>query len=398
MRAKICSEPEEKYFLSLVRCALRGEAPDSVPQDVNIVNILNLAKLHNLCELISYVVPSISPEPERVIVDKFKRLNLTGIAQQVHQDIEMEALSREFVSSGVDMLPLKGTVIKPLYPSPDMRSMCDIDILVRPEQLEAAKAIMLDKLGFNAENIVIGEHDLGFKKPPFINIELHHAMTDKSVSADAYEYYKDIWSLARLKNGSEHIYELSHEDFYIHHIEHMTKHYRSGGCGVRAFCDVFLLISKYQDEMDFEYIEGVLKRLGLDVFEKHVRCAALKWFGDGAGDEVSDIIESFVLHGGSFGFAEDKETADIASKYSSDKGVNKLSFYWKKIFLPYQNMKSGYPVLIKYPILLPFCWIHRAFDRLLFKRDRIKHQIELAASNDAIAEYVSHMNAVGLSK
>ena len=391
------SVSERKYFISLVRSALRGEAPREMAQDVSFINILNLAKLHNLTELIAYAVPEISPKPEEILVEKINKLKMTGTAQQIHQDIEMEAITATFKEQGIDFLILKGYKIKSLYPRTDMRSMCDIDILVRPEQLKRAKGVMLSHLGYKESDIVVGEHDLGFNKPPFISIEIHHTMTDKGGNTEAYKYYKNVWSLARKKEGEEYEYEFSPEDFYIHHIEHMTKHYRYGGCGVRAFCDVFVLLERYKDTLDFEYIEKTLGKMRLDVFEKHIRNASYKWFGDGEGDEVTEQIEEYVLRGGTYGMSADKEKTALARNHTRDGRVNKLSYFWGKIFLPYKHMKNGYPVLRKVPILLPFCWIHRILNRLLFKRDRVKRQLTIASSTDEINEYLNHISNVGLN-
>ena len=59
-------------------------------------------------------------------------------------------------------------------------------------------------------------------------------------------------------------------------------------------------------------------------------------------------------------------------------------------------MTVGYPVLKKVPVLLPFCWLHRIFDRLLFRRDRIRAQLEVTADNAQVLAFVEHMRGVGL--
>ena len=390
------SMEEQKYFLSLVKCALTGEEPSEMPQDVSFVNILSLAKLHNLVELVACVVPKISPNPEKVLVDKMTKLKMTGTAQQIHQDIEMDALKVAFKEEKIDFVVLKGYVIKSLYPSADMRSMCDIDILVRPNQLKTATKVMISKLGYKKEDIVESEHDIGFSKPPFISIEIHHTMTDKDGNVEAYKYYKDVWSLAHKKEGEEYEYEFSPEDFYIHHIEHLTKHYRYGGCGVRAFCDVFVFLEKFKDTLNYEYIDTVLGKMKLDVFEKHIKNVVYKWFANGEGDECSADIEKYVVRGGTYGMSSDKEKTALARKHTKNGKVNKIAFFWNKIFLPYRFMKNGYPVLKKVPILLPFCWLHRIVNRALFGRDRVKKQLTLVTSTEAIKEYLNHIDAVGL--
>ena len=49
------------------------------------------------------------------------------------QQLELENVMAHFEKEGIDYVPLKGWIIKNLYPKPDMRSMCDVDILIRDE-------------------------------------------------------------------------------------------------------------------------------------------------------------------------------------------------------------------------------------------------------------------------
>ena len=316
--AGMYTKSDGKYFLHLVRCALRGEIPREMPSDVSLDGVLALAKMHNLYEMLAYSVPQISPAPDSELLVKLKRLKSAGIAQLIHQDIELEALKACFEKNKIDFLVLKGGVLRPMYPSPDMRSMCDLDILIRQEQLSRASELMLGELGYKAEGVVEGEHDIGFSKPPYINIELHHSITDKHGNREAYEYYKDVWSLARKKSDDVCEFELGHEDFYIHHIEHLAKHYRYGGCGVRAFCDIYIFLKALGSTLDYEYIEKILTKIKLNEFEKHARALAMKWFDDGEGEDMSEQIEEYVLHGGSYGLAEDKQLTTVARLHTKN--------------------------------------------------------------------------------
>ena len=53
----------------------------------------------------------------------------------------------------------------------------------------------------------------------------------------------------------------------------------------------------------------------------------------------------------------------LARNHTRGGRVNKLSYFWGKIFLPYKHMKNGYPVLRKVPILLPFSTVSEAFTK-----------------------------------
>ena len=74
-----------------------------------------------------------------------------------------------------------------------------------------------------------------------------------------------------------------------------------------------------------------------------------------------------------------------------------LSKVFSAIFLPYENMKSFYPVLEKAPVLLPFFWGKRIFDRVFFKSDRVKkfaHIAKMSTKSEANS-FKSELEAVG---
>ena len=62
-----------------------------------------------------------------------------------------------FEKNGIAHMPLKGILMKQLYPRPDMRIMGDADILIRVEQYEKIKPL-LEELGF-AEKLE-SDHEL----------------------------------------------------------------------------------------------------------------------------------------------------------------------------------------------------------------------------------------------
>ena len=42
----------------------------------------------------------------------------------------------------------------------------------------------------------------------------------------------------------------------------------------------------------------------------------------------------------------------------------------KRILKPYSSMIIIYPVLIKFPLLLPFCWVHRWIKAIILGKTR----------------------------
>ena len=66
-------------------------------------------------------------------------------------DAEREQVFKEMDAAGIWHLPLKGSVLKSLYPKPWMRQMSDNDILFDPEYQSEVKDIMV-KRGYLAKS------------------------------------------------------------------------------------------------------------------------------------------------------------------------------------------------------------------------------------------------------
>ena len=88
---------------------------------------------------------------------KFKSDYKKGMAKEATQHITVEQILKTFEENHIACMPLKGYLVKYLYPQPDMRLMADVDILIKDEQAEQVKKLMMD-FGFTVEHQG-GNHD-----------------------------------------------------------------------------------------------------------------------------------------------------------------------------------------------------------------------------------------------
>ena len=51
------------------------------------------------------------------------------------------SLLKNAEEKGTDMLLLKGMVLRELYPVPELRTMSDVDIIIKPEQRDLVKEL-----------------------------------------------------------------------------------------------------------------------------------------------------------------------------------------------------------------------------------------------------------------
>ena len=73
-------------------------------------------------------------------------------------------------------------------------------------------------------------------------------------------------------------YEMSHEDFYIYMLVHNSNHFRIGGMGIRMVLDSYVFLKNHQSELDYDYLNAMLEKIGIAKYEKRVREIAFNWF------------------------------------------------------------------------------------------------------------------------
>ena len=283
-------------------------------------------------------------------------------------------LSEILEKAGVDFIPLKGSVLRGYYPSAYQRTSCDIDVLVREEDLKSSVKI-LEENGYKKEEF--GSHDVSFFSPSGNHIELHYDLVEDGRANSSKKILSDVWNVAQVKEGKKHYYELPDEMFYFYHVAHAVKHFENGGCGIKPLIDCWVL--NHRVEFDSQKRQELLKKGGLDKFERVFQELSEGWF---SGKEMSATalkMQNYIVKGGVYGNTENK----VRVKRAKSKG--KFRYFLSRIFISYDALKYSYPVLIKHKWLMPFMQIARWF-RLVFKRDSAKRSINELKINGAVSE------------
>lgn len=389
--------PEGIYLIQLLSSVLEGTKPNQPPDQLDWEKLYCLASNHKVANMAYYALQDLDHDhqPSQGVMKKFRVECRKALAVEATQHITVEQILKIFEENQIACMPLKGYLIKYLYPQPDMRLMADIDILFKNEQTENVKQLM-QKLGFTVEHQG-GNHDVYCKKP-FMNIEMHRRL----ISEDSpYSHYLSrTWERANLKASSSFNYELSLEDFYIYTLIHLTKHYIGGGTGIRSFMDIYVYKRRYQNEMDWNYIQTELETIKLWEFEKSITGLNNVWFGKAQSNEFYDDMTKFIFSSGAYGTLNQAILSSLSKSVSEKQSLKtaKYLFLWSS-FLPHFNtMKISYPFLSTLPLLLPVCWILRGIRCLLFNREhswqKIK-QVSSAVDGDIIRLHNLH-KSVGL--
>ena len=385
------TETLERGVISLVKSALY-ETKEPIPDDLDWGKVAKLAKSHQIHTMVYYGIIHSDAKPPQDIRDLLEMSAFQNLAADRSQVFAVDEILKAFSEHGIDHMPLKGTLLKPLYPKSELRVMSDADILIKPGQYDAIVPIM-QNLGY----VKTGEsdHEYIWRKENYLTVELHKRLIP-SYNKDYYAYFGDGWQLAKISDGSR--YSMTDEDQLIYLFTHFSKHYRDGGIGIRHFVDLQVYLSAKPD-LDFSYIGNELKKLQLDTFYGNV-CRALKtWFEDAPGDEVTDFITERIFGSGSYGNSEGhlisyaiKEGQSSSLKSTRAKRIRQM------LFPSCADMCKSFPCLRRFPFLFPLFWVVRWFRALLFRQKNIeqkKKELDIT-SVERMEHYRQDLHFVGL--
>lgn len=352
---------EAKYLLKIVKCFLL-EKEIEVNQDIDEEKLYQLAKINSLSNFLENWAQKHAKSEK--IKDKIYEDYVAQIVKDTNQNIETEKILNTLEKNNIKTLVVKGVLMKNIYPQNYMRQMSDIDILVDINNFKKATKI-IENMSYR--KYYNHEKHLVFSKPPFIFIELHRKLVlEKDVIG--YEYFNDIWPLCTKYKDYKNIYQLDIDNAYIFCIIHLLSHFKFTGIKVKDILDVYLYHENYKDTLNYDKLSRIFENLGIQYFAENIKNIAYKWFGT---DEIEDFdeVEKFILKGSSL---------DNRVNYSIGKSNGKFNFLMKELFPEMKIMQEKFPVLKKFPPLLPIMWITR------IARDITSKSIPLKSRFDTI--------------
>lgn len=370
------------YLAELVRAQLEGKKAKALPEELKFEEIVELSHKNHM----DYLLMGALLNTEGLEEKKSKILRayvMQSIIKTTTQVMELKKIIRRFEEKEIVNQPMKGAKMKFIYPRPEMREMSDIDILIRQDCMEKAED-ELKEMGYTLHQ-AIKHHDI-YVKAPLMVVEAHRAMYDKTVDNNQYDYFSDF-SKTVLQDGCSYTYDFKTEDFYIYMMAHMAKHFYVKGCGIRNLVDIYVYLQAKENEMDREYIDIELKKLGLDVFTDHMESIAMDWLNHKPLSKFQQQVFDYMLDSGIYG----KDENGIWNKFSEEKqkkkdvSVKQLKKWY--FFPPLSYMTEYYPWLERIPVLLPVAWGIRACRGVFMKKGTEKRKMLYNIEKEEIQTY-----------
>ena len=196
----------EKILLSLLRCAVCEEpVSDAVknactPEALERVYVL--AQKHDLAHIPGQVLAKLGL-PECEALSKMTAATFGAVQRFVQLDYELKRICDTLEQAQIPFVPLKGAVVRKFYPEPWMRTSCDIDILVREEDLERAAQALVKELSYTTDHKK-KYHDMWLFSPSGVHLELHFSILETMDNID--RLLSRVWEFATAEKQYRHLF------------------------------------------------------------------------------------------------------------------------------------------------------------------------------------------------
>lgn len=372
-----------QYFINLLSSFINGTTIQTPPQNIDWEEIYHLSKIHSTTAIVYASMNQLEEQykPEKEIYDKFQWFFYSTIKRDLEFDKHITQLKENLEKEKIPHIFVKGHVLKNYYPYGQLRTMGDVDFLIKKEDREKSHEVVL-KMNYKKRCETAG---VWAYTKDVSHIEIHTDLIYEEIKKDVdfQEYFSHAWDNAVLVHG-DYTYELKKEYHLIFLLVHIAKHFNYSGCGIRMIMDIAVFLNNFVEDLDWNYIWSELEKLNLVLFTKNIFALCSKWFDSKLPidepileENFYNRIYDFVLSKGTFGFYNNDKQATLVRKEhkksennSYKKSIFKVCKYF--VFLPYEDMikMEKYSFIKDRKYLLPVAWLYRLLYTLINKPNK----------------------------
>lgn len=375
-------------IFKLLKSALSGqECREAQELDRGAWEIIyKISKEHDLAHIIGYALRTLDVKMDEDLGKAFEKSASVATFRYMQSAYELDAIANTLEKAEICFMPLKGSVLNKYYKEPWLRTSCDIDILVKRQDLEKATSVLVSELGYELKPSST-MHDVSIMSPSGVHLELHFELNEENFKESVL--LTNVWESGELENTGYH-YTMTNELFLFFHIYHMAKHFKNGGCGIKPLLDLWIIRNKMG--YDEKRVEELLEKEGYLTFYQNALALSNVWFEKASHTELTKQMQAFILQGGVYGTIDQNVVMS-----QTEKGRFRRLF--GRIFLPYKKLIIRYPSLKKFPPLYPIYTVIRWF-RILFSKDRGRAFDEIKANQSVSQNEINQagdlINKLGL--
>lgn len=327
----------------------------------------------------------------------------------------IKTICNEAEKRGIRLTFFKGLLLADLYPQYAERTSADSDILVSEEQKEEAEKILTD-CGY-----VKNEEHSKIHVQVYVNEALNHVV---ELHTRLWEDYTgpriDILNKMELSSPQTDIRTtacgievntLGYEKHLVYQLFHIIKHFSLEGIGIRYLIDTTLFVNRYCNDIDFDLFWKHIESLGYTKFVEaffQICIKELKMTDKAFENHAYTLdhsVEDLKLDLLKVGITKDKVAGwqimgAMEAYFTGEAKAPKTGLKRKlsMVFPSLDALPKTYIYARKYPVLLPFAWIHRAIKYLIRRKDHKDDFYSIGEKIDVGERRIHIMDELGLLK
>ena len=346
----------QKYFIELSRAAIEDDIPELPPIEIDWDYILKISEKQNVSGLISYAVLKLPQNAQPSGIEKWEDAMLETFVVLTGTFIDFEDICAALNDKGINLMCLKGGYVREFYPSPELRTMGDIDLLVAEKDFEET-CELFRSCGYTE-----------YRQPlcsTFSNERMTTFEIFTSLEEEFHQFTEEMDN--RIKTNSTHwknnISIMSPTDMFAYSIIHTAKHFVHEGCGIRSILDAVLIYKNLHSEIDLNEVRELCKMQGYEKILDYMLCAMSDYYDISIENSFpeSENTEEFITYFIEDGVFGDRSDSGMFASHIINHDGGKFMGLMRVFFPPISMLKHKYTYLKKLPALLPAAWIHRFF-------------------------------------
>lgn len=398
----------QEYFLYILRCFYSGENCNEPTKEVDCNLLCRLSEIHNVEGIVFSKIKNLDFMRDTDFYETLKTnfFSLTMLNVQMEQNLNY--LLKLLNQNHIEHIIFKGSVLCNTYPSKELRTMGDYDILIHKEDFQAVDKFLREN-GFEYSD----KDSEPYTKDYYYNntlFEIHLNLVNKNSmihSGKFFQFFSDAFShKVKIENYTYTLEPTYHMMFLICHLE---KHFEQNGCGIRLFLDLPFFFDKTQ--VDTYLIEKWIKELNLTDFTTGAFYICNRVFGSNLpqftdfeiDDELFNYTMEKILTVGTFGHIGKSDAQKIMMMQAKNHYDHNTLSGKIKGFLRWAFPSRDYMVAAKVcdmdtpAILLPLYYIKR-FCRMLRTKKGFKNWCNEIKSSNVDYNALKIIDKFGINK
>ena len=373
-------EHYQKVIIDLLRASIsKTKIVFNEENNVEWNEVIEEAKQHKISSLIYSAVDKNSlTYMNDKLLDEWKKDILKDNVIQIRHINNISKLINNLNEQGIEIILLKGLVLRNFYPRPEYRTMCDVDILVKPKDYLIVENYLINN-GYKCDekNNPIHQCFICSNQPL---IEVHWKLVNNDCFNSYIKDFEDVvWKKSIEFNICGANYKtLCNEDFLSHMCLHMAVHAKCSGFGLRQLYDMAIFIKN--KNVDWTSFYNKISLYGISKFTKGLFELLHEIFDINMPKDILEneyiskqdiqLLLCNILASGVHGKKDEMSGFWKLCKYRGDGHY--LNTNMKRLFKFMFPIRAELSCRYKYAkanvLLLPIAWMHHALRGIFIRK------------------------------